>query len=71
MSDALDFDETDVDASELEGPEQPAIFTDKATDEEDGVFDDLFDRLIENCCYAASRSYPHSRRTSATNSGLR
>lgn len=43
VAEALDFDETDLDVSELDESGQPAIFADKATDEEEGMFDDLFE----------------------------
>ncbi|MBX0324721.1 hypothetical protein EGH21_16975 [Halomicroarcula sp. F13] len=43
VAEALDVDEEDVDVGELKEPEQPAMFAGRATDDEKGAFDDLFE----------------------------
>ena len=43
VADAVDFDEAAVDADEFEKTANQPVFADRATDEEAGAFDDLFD----------------------------
>ena len=43
VADAVDFDEETVDAGEFEETASQSVFADRATDEEAGAFDDLFE----------------------------
>jgi len=43
VAEALDIDEADVESGELDEPRQSQIFADRATDDEGGAFDELFE----------------------------
>lgn len=47
VADALEFDEEAMDTDEFEETMDQSVFADRATDEEAGAFDDLFDSVDE------------------------